>query len=216
MLLCISMEIIKKYFSLDPQQERQYAALQNIYSSWNEKINVISRKDIENLYEHHVLHSLAIAKVIQFKNGTKILDAGTGGGFPGIPLAIMFPGTDFFLADSVGKKITVVKAVAEELALQNVHAVRTRAEDIGDTYDFVVSRAVAALPGFYSWVKDKIRKKCVNDLSNGILYLKGGDISEELKLLKVEHKVYDLYDFFTEEYFRTKKLVYLQTVWNEF
>lgn len=203
------MNIVKKYFILDSQQERQYAALGEIYYSWNEKINVISRKDIGNLYERHILHSLVIAKVIQFKNGTKVLDAGTGGGFPGIPLAIIFPKADFFLVDSIGKKITVVKAVAEKIVLNNVHAIRSRIENVNDVFDFVVSRAVTELPEFYTWVKNKITKNGFNDLPNGIMYLKGGDFSDELKNIGKNYKIYKLDDYFEEEYFRTKKLIHI-------
>lgn len=209
MLLCPVMNIVKKYFILDSQQERQYAALGEIYYSWNEKINVISRKDIGNLYERHILHSLVIAKVIQFKNGTKVLDAGTGGGFPGIPLAIIFPKADFFLVDSIGKKITVVKAVAEKIVLNNVHAIRSRIENVNGVFDFVVSRAVTELPEFYTWVKNKITKSGFNDLPNGIMYLKGGDFSDELKNIGKNYKIYKLDDYFEEEYFRTKKLIHI-------
>lgn len=203
------MNIIKKYFTLDSQQERKFAALSEIYSLWNEKINVISRKDIGNLYEHHILHSLIIAKVIQFKNKTKILDAGTGGGFPGIPLAIMFPEVDFLLVDSVGKKITVVKAVTEEIGLKNVKALQLRVENVNGVFDFVVSRAVTELPEFYTWVKNKIRKNGFNNLPNGILYLKGGNFSDELKNKGKNYKIYKLDDYFEEEYFRTKKLIHI-------
>ncbi|MFH0865816.1 MAG: 16S rRNA (guanine(527)-N(7))-methyltransferase RsmG [Bacteroidota bacterium] len=209
MLLCHVMEIIKKYFALDPQQEKQFTALGEIYSLWNEKINVISRKDIGNLYEHHILHSLIIAKVIQFRNGTKVLDAGTGGGFPGIPLAIMFPDVNFLLVDSVGKKITVVKAVAEEIGLKNVHAIQSRVENTDGAFDFVVSRAVTELPEFYMWVKNKISKTGFNDLPNGLLYLKGGDFSDELKKVRKKYKIYNLEDYFEEEYFTTKKLIHI-------
>lgn len=203
------MEQIKKYFTVDSQQEKQFAVLQKIYSFWNEKINVISRKDIDNLYERHVLHSLAIAKLIQFGNGTKILDAGTGGGFPGIPLAIMFPGADFLLADSVGKKISVVKAVADEIGLVNVKAIQSRIENINELFDFVVSRSVAELSAFYLWVKNKINIKNHNDLPNGILYLKGGDFSDELKKIRKSFKIYNLEEYFEEEYFATKKLIHI-------
>jgi 16S rRNA (guanine527-N7)-methyltransferase len=203
------MDIIKKYFAIDPQQEKQFAVLGKIYSNWNEKINVISRKDIGNLYEHHILHSLAIAKVIQFKKGTKIMDAGTGGGFPGIPLAIMFPEADFFLVDSIGKKITVVKAVAEGIGLKNVQPIQSRVENIDGMFDFVVSRAVTDLPEFYSWVKNKICKTGFNSLPNGILYLKGGEIEPELRRLCKNYRSIELNAFFEEKFFETKKLVYL-------
>ncbi|MFA4851375.1 MAG: 16S rRNA (guanine(527)-N(7))-methyltransferase RsmG [Bacteroidales bacterium] len=207
------MDIIKKYFSLTSEQERRFALLQDIYTKWNAQINVISRKDIENLYERHVLHSLGIAKVIKFKKNTRILDVGTGGGFPGIPLAIIFPECSFYLVDSIGKKITVVNAVIEELGLKNAKAIRQRAENINDKFDFIVSRAVAELPEFYCWVKNKIKKENFNDLTNGILYLKGGDVEKEIAIANrqslITHKIYELKDFFEEEFFVTKKVVYL-------
>ncbi|NTW32389.1 MAG: 16S rRNA (guanine(527)-N(7))-methyltransferase RsmG [Bacteroidetes bacterium] len=203
------MEIIKKYFNLTLQQEQSFAKLKEIYASWNERINVISRKDIENLYERHILHSLGIAKVLQFKKHTSILDVGTGGGFPGIPLAIMFPECSFTLVDSIGKKITVVNAVIEELELTNTKAFQTRAENINGKFDFIVSRAVTELPDFYEWVKNKIIKNGFNNLPNGILYLKGGDIAQELLKLKTKNKIFGLKDFFDEEFFETKKVVYL-------
>jgi len=210
------MEIIRKYFSFTFEQEKRFIALKDIYSTWNAQVNVISRKDIDMLYERHVLHSLGIAKVIQFKRNTLILDVGTGGGFPGIPLAIMFPESNFFLTDSIGKKITVVNAVVNELKLNNVKAVQTRAEQVEAKFDFIVSRAVTDLTEFYAWVGNKINKEGSNQLQNGILYLKGGDVSEEIKQLelankkqKIKNQVFELKDFFTEEFFETKKLVYL-------
>jgi 16S rRNA (guanine527-N7)-methyltransferase len=209
MLLCVFMEIIKKYFTLDPQQEKQFFMLGDLYRYWNEKINVISRKDIDNLYERHILHSLAIARVIQFKPGTKVMDVGTGGGFPGIPLAIMFPETDFLLVDSVGKKIKVVNAVADEIGLKNVHTVQSRAETIDGRFDFVVSRAVTGLQEFYLWVNAKICPDGFNQLPNGILYLKGGDLESELQGFNKKSTLYHLNDFFDEKFFETKKLVYL-------
>lgn len=181
----------------------------DLYSDWNEKINVISRKDIENLYVNHVLHSLGIAKVMSFKPGASVLDVGTGGGFPGIPLAILFPETKFHLVDSIGKKITVVNAVADGLALKNVWGEQIRAEQIKGKYDFIVSRAVTRLKEFYGWIHQKVKDKSMHDLDNGILYLKGGDLDEELKELKKPYSLYNLSDYFKEEFFETKKVVYV-------
>ena len=204
------MEIIKKYFpSLTDEQIKKFSQLQEIYREWNSKINVISRKDIEHLYLRHVLHSLGIAKVIKFKNGTKIMDAGTGGGFPGIPLAIFFPGAKFYLADSIGKKINVVNNVAKELELKNVVAQQIRVENVNDNFDFIVSRAVTSLDVFYNWIKTKINKNNLNTIPNGILYLKGGNIFEELKTVQKKHKIYNLNIFFTEDFFETKKVVHI-------
>ncbi|MFL5751998.1 MAG: 16S rRNA (guanine(527)-N(7))-methyltransferase RsmG [Bacteroidia bacterium] len=202
--------LIFKYFpGLSAQQQQQFEQLSGLYSEWNAKINVISRKDIDLLYERHVLHSLAIAKVIQFKPRTKILDVGTGGGFPGIPLAILFPDCHFHLMDSVGKKIKVVNAVAEGIGLSNIFAEHARSETVNDKFDFVVSRAVTEFPEFYTWVQSKFLRTSFNTLPNGILYLKGGDLSEELKDFSKKVKIYELKKFFTEEFFETKKLVYL-------
>ncbi|HWY37888.1 MAG TPA: 16S rRNA (guanine(527)-N(7))-methyltransferase RsmG [Bacteroidia bacterium] len=204
-------EIIFSHFTgLTDGQRQQFLQLEGLYKEWNEKINVISRKDIDELYTRHVLHSLGIAKIISFKAGTKILDVGTGGGFPGIPLAIMFPQCSFHLVDSIGKKITVVREVATALGLKNVKAEQIRAEELKDTYDFVVSRAVTELGTFVKWVRNKFSKQTVfNDLPNGILYLKGGDLEEELKPFKNKITVYELKDHFKEEFFETKKVVYL-------
>lgn len=202
--------MIQKYFtSLSETQISRFARLGPIYAEWNEKINVISRKDIGSLYEKHVLHSLAIAKVIRFTPGTTILDVGTGGGFPGIPLAILFPEVSFHLVDSIGKKIKVVKAVAEALQLDNVVADQVRAEELKVKYDFVVSRAVTTLPEFVKWILKNISAIPKNSLPNGVLYLKGGDLTNELKPFGKRTVVYNLGDFFTEEFFETKKLVYL-------
>ncbi|MEI6748071.1 MAG: 16S rRNA (guanine(527)-N(7))-methyltransferase RsmG [Bacteroidales bacterium] len=204
------MEIIEHYFTgLNPLQKVQLGALQSLYIEWNSKINVISRKDMAYFYEHHVLHSLGIAKVISFAPGTKVLDAGTGGGFPGIPLAIMFPKTQFILADSIGKKITVVKAVAESLELTNVDARHARVDELKEKFDFVVSRAVTALPQFTEWVWNRILPGGHNSLRNGILYLKGGDFDEELTQFKQKPTIFDLNDYFDESYFETKKLVHI-------
>ena len=206
----VSTQLINKYFTgLSETQESRFARLGPLYIEWNEKINVISRKDIGSLYEKHVLHSLAIAKVIRFTPGTKILDVGTGGGFPGIPLAILFPEVKFHLVDSIGKKIKVVGAVTESLGLQNVVAQQIRAELLIDKYDFIVSRAVTSLPEFVKWIRKNISPIPKNALPNGVLYLKGGDLTSELKPFGKRTVVYNLSEFFTEEFFETKKLTYL-------
>lgn len=203
------MELILKYFpQLTEIQIQHFRALQQLYKDWNLKINVVSRKDIDELYLRHVLHSLAIAKVIEFRPGARILDVGTGGGFPGIPLAILFPETNFHLVDSIGKKIKVVDEVVEGLQLTNVKTTNARVEEIKGNYDFIVSRAVAAMPTFVHWVKGKIAKKSNHELKNGILYLKGGDLSEELEQYKTA-VIYPLKDYFEEEFYETKKVVYL-------
>jgi 16S rRNA (guanine527-N7)-methyltransferase len=203
------MELILKYFpDLTEDQISKFKQLEGLYRDWNLKINVVSRKDIEELYLRHVLHSLAIAKVIQFKDGSQIMDVGTGGGFPGIPLAILFPECSFHLVDSIAKKLKVVDEVVDGLSLTNVKTTHSRVEAINDTYDFIVSRAVAAMPTFVHWVKGKIAKKHNNDLKNGILYLKGGDLSEELQNY-TKATIYNLSDFYTEDFFETKKLVHL-------
>ncbi|MBD8018220.1 MULTISPECIES: 16S rRNA (guanine(527)-N(7))-methyltransferase RsmG [Kaistella] len=201
-------ELILKYFpDLSENQKQQFDKLQELYAEWNAKINVISRKDMDSLYEKHVLHSLGIARVMNFSPNTKVLDIGTGGGFPGIPLAIMFPETHFTLVDSIGKKITVVKEVAAALELQNVTAIHARAEDIPGKFHFVVSRAVTQMPVFLRWLKGKFEKEQFNPKHNGVLYLKGGDLSEELSGLKCE--IFDLKNYFEGEFFETKKVVYL-------
>ena len=204
------MDIITKYFSkLDELQTKQFGQLEPLYAEWNAQINLISRKDFEGFYERHVLHSLAIAKLIKFSPGTKVLDVGTGGGFPGIPLAIMFPEVKFHLVDSIGKKIKVVNAVIESLELKNATAQQIRAEELKDKYDFAVSRAVTRLPEFVPWVQKNISTKQSNPMPNGILYLKGGDISAEIKPFKRSVFVKDLSDYFEEEFFETKKVVHL-------
>ena len=204
------MDIILKYFpDITEKQIKQFALLKNIYLEWNNKINVISRKDIEQLYERHVLHSLSIAKIINFRENTEILDVGTGGGFPGIPLAILFPDCKFHLVDSIAKKIKVVNGVASALQITNIRAEQERAEKIKHEYDFIVSRAVTAFPLFYNWVRTKIKKDSMNDLKNGILYLKGGDLNEELKDFKREIRTFEISEFFTEPFFETKKIIYL-------
>lgn len=204
------VEIIYSYFrDLTDVQKEQFARLLDLYKDWNSKINVISRKDIDELYVRHVLHSLGIAKVISFKAGTRILDVGTGGGFPGIPLAILFPDCHFHLVDSIGKKITVVKEVSAALGLKNVVAQQTRAEELKEKYDFVVSRAVTELSSFVKWIQKNIAPGGKHGLPNGILYLKGGDLEEELKPFRKQAVIYDLKDYFKEEFFETKKVVYL-------
>ncbi len=204
------MNKIKKYFpNLSSKQIELFEKLQPLYAEWNAQINVISRKDFSEFYERHVLHSLAIAKLIRFTPGTKILDVGTGGGFPGIPLAILFPKVQFHLVDSIGKKIKVVNEVADSLRLMNVKAEQIRAEQLKDKYDFVVSRAVTRLPEFVNWIQKNISKKQKNALPNGILYLKGGDLTEEIKPFKRNIFVQDLSEYYDEEFFETKKVVHL-------
>jgi 16S rRNA (guanine527-N7)-methyltransferase len=201
-------EILKHFPELTDNQIQQFRKLELLYQDWNAKINVISRKDIDELYVKHVLHSLAIAKIQSFKPGTYILDVGTGGGFPGIPMAILFPETRFYLIDVILKKINVVKAVAEALELKNVKAEQIRAEQVKGDFDFIVSRAVTNMPDFVSWVKDKIKKQNKHELSNGILYLKGGDLTEELASFP-KAKEYNISEFFENEFFETKKVVHL-------
>lgn len=203
------MELILKYFpNLTEDQISKFEKLEDLYKDWNLKINVVSRKDIDELYLRHVLHSLAISKLITFKDGTKIMDVGTGGGFPGIPLAIMFPECSFHLVDSIAKKLKVVNEVVTGLGLTNVHTTHSRVEEIDDTYDFIVSRAVAAMPTFVHWVKGRIAKKQNHNLKNGILYLKGGDLQEELQDYTAA-TVYNLSEYYDEAFFETKKLVHL-------
>ncbi len=205
------MDIITKYFpDLTPRQLEQFEQLGELYKEWNEKINVISRKDIDQLYERHVLHSMGIAKYIQFTPGTKIMDVGTGGGFPGIPLAILFPETNFRLVDSIAKKIKVVEGVSQSLGLTNVLAEQARAEKVNDEFDFVVSRAVTAFPKFVSLVRRKISASQKNSMANGILYLKGGDFLDELESFKKQVQVFALSDQFDEAFFETKKLIHLR------
>ncbi len=204
------MEQLLRYFpNLTKEQIRQFGMLKELYTEWNAKINVISRKDIENLYQNHIVHSLAIAKLIQFTPGTKILDVGTGGGFPGVPLAIMFPQTKFHLVDSIGKKIKVVEEVSTAIGLKNISWQHARAEEVKDEYDFVVSRAVTRLPDFYEWIKDKFSPINCNTLNNGILYLKGGDLTEELSPIKKAITQYPISDWFSEEFYEEKKVVYV-------
>lgn len=203
------IQIILKYFpDLSLNQKSNFEKLFELYTFWNNQINVISRKDIDLVYERHVLHSLGIAKVISFRPGTKVLDVGTGGGFPGIPLAILFPETDFFLVDSIGKKIKVVNEISNALNLKNVRAKHCRAEDINEKFHFVVSRAVTEFPVFYSWIKNKFLVQNLNYLKNGILYLKGGDLKEEFGIYYDHAQFYELKNYFKEEFFETKKVVY--------
>jgi len=203
------MELILKYFpDLTETQINQFEALESLYKDWNSKINVVSRKDIDELYLRHVLHSLGIAKVMKFAVNSSILDVGTGGGFPGVPLAIMFPKCKFHLVDSINKKLKVINAVTEAIELKNVKTTHSRVEAIDETFDFIVSRAVTAMPEFTKWVKGKIARKQQNELKNGILYLKGGDLTDELKQYK-NVKAFLLSDYFEEEFFETKKVIYL-------
>lgn len=202
--------LIQQYFpSLSEKQKDQFARVGPLYAEWNEKINVVSRKDIENIYANHILHSLGIAKVISFKPGAEVLDVGTGGGFPGIPLAIMFPETHFHLVDSIGKKITVVNEVTTALGLKNVRAEKIRAEQVNGKYDFIVSRAVTRMKEFYGWVNNKSKDDSTHSLDNGILYLKGGDLDEEMDELRKPYSMYNLSDYFKEEFYATKCVVYV-------
>ena len=204
----MAVELIEKHFpNLTEEQKNQFAKLEELYKEWNEKINVISRKDMDSLYEKHILHSLGIAKVMEFAPKTKVLDIGTGGGFPGIPLAILFPEVQFTLIDSIGKKITVVKEVSAGIGLKNVTAIHGRAESLKEKFHFVVSRAVTQMPVFLRWLKGKFEKEQFNPKHNGVLYLKGGDLAEELAGLKCE--IFSLQEFFATEFFETKKVVYL-------
>lgn len=204
------MELIERYFpDLTEKQHAQFSQLKPLYEEWNAQINVISRKDMDDFYERHVLHSLGIAKIMTFTPGSSVLDIGTGGGFPGIPLAILFPEVQFHLVDSIGKKIKVVNEVAQALGLTNVRATHARAEDIKEQFDFIVSRAVTAMPAFLPWTKGKFLKQHNNPLKNGILYLKGGDLTEELAPVKQPLKLHPLKTFFTEEFFETKAVVYV-------
>lgn len=206
----ISDYLLKYFPNLTAQQQEQFNRLPELYTFWNNQINVISRKDIDMLGERHVLHSLGIAKVMAFLPGENVLDVGTGGGFPGIPLAILFPETQFHLVDSIGKKIKVVQEVAKALGLKNVKASHQRAEQVDEKFDFVVSRAVTQLKDFYPWVRGKFDKQSKNTLPNGILYLKGGDLAQEIKESGLKVTQYHLKDYFTEEFFETKQVIYVK------
>lgn len=209
-MLDVKPDIILKYFpNLTEKQLSQFSQLFELYSFWNAQINVISRKDIEELYERHVLHSLGIAKVCMFKNGESVLDVGTGGGFPGIPLAILFPETQFHLVDSIGKKIKVVKEIASALGLENLQADHLRAEQVKEKFNFVVSRAVTRLGEFYPWIQGKFKTDSINAIPNGILYLKGGDLAEEIAESKLKAELYPLSGYFEEDFFETKYVVYV-------
>ena len=205
------IDSILKYFpDLTELQIERFSRLEELYTLWNNQINVISRKDTENFYERHVLHSLGIAKVMDFKDSSEILDIGTGGGFPGIPLAILFPNCQFTLVDSIGKKIKVVNEVAIALDLKNVQGIHVRAENINKKFDFIVSRAVTAMPAFLTWVDKKFKKENINEFPNGILYLKGGDLIEEMSTVKKHYRFHDLNKIFDEDFFATKKVVYVK------
>ncbi len=206
----MTSNIIQKYFpNLSPDQINQFDALYGLYQNWNSQINVISRKDIDLLYERHILHSLGIAKVCEFLPNQSILDVGTGGGFPGIPLAILFPETQFLLVDSIGKKIKVVNEVSSAIGLQNLKAIHSRAEQVDEKFDFIISRAVTQLKDFYPWIKGKFNKASKTDFKNGVLYLKGGDLEQELEDSQMKNiKLFPLTDYFEEEFFETKYVVY--------
>lgn len=207
----MTSDIVFKYFPhLTAKQKQQYEQLPELYNHWNSQINVISRKDIELLFERHVLHSLGIAKVMSFLPGERVLDVGTGGGFPGVPLAIMFPETEFYLVDSIGKKIKVVNEVSKAIRLKNLKADHIRAEQVEGKFDFVISRAVTQLKDFYPWVRNKFSKESRNTLSNGILYLKGGDLQNEIAESKLSVRQYELKDYFSEEFFDTKQVIYVK------
>ncbi len=200
--------LIQRFFLLNDLQKKQFNALGSLYLTWNQRINLISRKDIIHLYLRHILHSLSIAKVVKFRPSAHLLDIGTGGGFPGIPLAILFPQTKFVLVDSIGKKIKVVQDIVLSLGLRNVTAQHIRAEQLEDSYDFVLSRAVCSLPTLYSWVKDKIKPHSQHNLANGLLCLKGGDLTQELKETPLHYRVYAIHDFFKDPFFTTKSIIH--------
>ena len=205
------METILRYFStLNDHKKAQFAALKPLYEDWNAKINLISRKDMVNFYKHHILHSLSIAKIIDFESNTNILDVGTGGGFPGIPLAIIFPNVNFILIDSIGKKIKVVQDIVQQIELKNVKTLQIRADQFNESFDFIVSRAVTDLPTFYNWVRYKIRKKGFNKMENGILYLKGGNLKNEIAAIGRPVKLHPIFEIFPDPYFEEKHIVYMK------
>ena len=205
---------LKKYFpNLSQDQLEKFTRLVPIYKDWNSKVNLISRRDIENLFTNHILHSLSIVNIIEFESSTSVLDVGTGGGFPGIPLAIFFPNVKFTLLDSIGKKIKVVESVSKDLSLSNVTAINDRVENHFDTYDFILSRAVAKMDKFYSLVNKNFNSKSINEIQNGIISLKGGDLKDELKDFK-EKKIFDISEFFTDDFFKTKRVVYVPNLDN--
>jgi len=201
--------IFQHFPRISTKQKEQYKSLQNLYIDWNSKVNVISRKDIDHLYIHHVLHSLVVGKIVEFKEGTTILDVGTGGGFPGIPLAILFPEVKFHLVDSIGKKIRVVKDIARELKLSNVEISQSRIENVKGHYDFIVSRAVSRMKTVYNWVESKVSGYSFNTIANGIIFLKGGDVSEEIEELGIHHSIFEISDYFVADYFKTKKVIHI-------
>ncbi len=203
------MEQIKKYFpNLNEQQIERFTQLEELYNHWNEKINVVSRKDIDQLYTRHVLHSLSIAKIVDFKPNTQIFDVGTGGGFPGIPLAIMFPEVNFLLIDSIAKKIKVVEEIKNSLGLENVTAQAIRTDNITQKFDFILGRAISNFPKFLDFVKKNMKKNGFNEIKNGIIYLKGGDFDDEIKIYGKKIKVYEISNYFEDSFFETKKIVY--------
>lgn len=206
------MNFYSHFENLSTKQEEQLQQLLPLYTFWNAQINVVSRKDIDLLMERHVLHSLAIAKIVDFQKGTRIMDVGTGGGFPGIPLAILYPEVEFLLIDSIAKKIKVVNEVAQSIGLKNIKAVHGRAENVSQKFDFIISRAVTKMPAFIEWVKDKIDPICFNEFPNGILYLKGGDLTEEFSSVKQHYKEFEISEFYSDEFYETKKVVYVQLV----
>ncbi len=211
----MNSQLIYKYFpELTPRQREQFAALEPLYAEWNAKINVVSRKDFDQLYLRHVLHSLAIARICRFDNGARILDVGCGGGFPSVPLAILFPGANFTAADSIAKKIKVVEEVATGIGLENLSTHRGRVEGIGERFDYIVSRAVTDMPTFVGWVLDKVEPGQRGTLPNGILYLKGGDLTDELARTHMHWTLYNISDYFEEEFFDTKKVVYTSEIQN--